>query len=253
MLGFPGFRALALLLALGAPSTLLAAEGGIVSVPTSSPNYIVVGFVGGFVRHTNPHHGPVQLAKRILQDAPKDTYVQIFENRHRKSAYRTILRLLDANHNGKLSREEKAAAHIILFGHSWGASAAVLLARELDRADIPVMLTVQVDSVTKLWQKDQVIPNNVASAANFYQPHGLIHGTKQIRAADDSKTRILGNYLFDYRQAPAQCESYPWFDRTFTPSHMQSECDPRLWSQVEGLIRERINPESQRVAVNPGQ
>ena len=249
---FGGFRVVALLLAVGIPSVLTAAEGGIVRATEPSPSYIVVGFVGGFVRHTNPHHGPVKLAKRIQQQAPKDTYVQIFENRHRKSAYRTILRLLDANHNGSLSPEERAAAHIILFGQSWGASAAVLLARELDRAEIPVMLTVQVDSVAKLWQKDQVIPENVAAAANFYQPHGLIHGTKEIRAADNSKTQILGNYRFDYKQSPVVCEGYSWFDRVITPSHMQSECDPHLWSEVENLVRARIESEPRNLASNPG-
>ncbi len=230
----------------------MAGEGGITRGPQSSAKYIVVGFVGGFVRHTNPHHGPVKLAKRIQEEAPKDTYVRIFENRHRKSAYDTILRLLDVNQDGKLSREEKAAAHIILFGQSWGASAAVLLARELDHSDIPVMLTVQVDSVAKLWQNDQVIPDNVAAAANFYQPHGLVHGTKEIRADDDSKTQILGNYRFDYKKNPVVCEGYSWFDRLITPSHMQSECDPRLWSEVENLVRARLESEPRNLAANPG-
>ena len=253
MPGFAGFRALAFLLAVGVAPSLLAADGGIVAAPQSSPTFIVMGFVGGFVRRNNPHHGPVVLAKRIQKEGPKDAHIEVFENRHRKSAYQTILHLLDVNHDGKLSREEKAAARIILFGQSWGGSATVLLARELGRVDIPVMLTVQVDSVAKLWQSDEVIPDNVAAAANFYQPHGIIHGTKEIRAADHSKTRILGNYLFDYRQTPAHCDSYPWFDRTFTPGHMQSECDPRLWSQVEGLILERIRPENQNLAANPGQ
>ena len=251
---FTGFRTLALALTLGtATSMLQAADGGIVTTPPSAPQYILVGFVGGFVRHTNPFHGPVQLAQRFQRNAPKGTFIEVFENRHRKTAYRTILRLLDANRDGVLSPEEKAAARIMLFGQSWGASATVMLARELDRAGIPVMLTVQVDSVAKLWQNDQVIPDNVLAAVNFYQPHGIIHGTKKIRADDDSKTRILGNYRFDYRQTPAHCETNSWSDRTFTPSHMQSECDPRLWSQVENLIRERMNPEPERLAVNPGQ
>jgi len=249
---FTGFRALALLLALGIPPALLAAEGGIVAAPPSTPTYIVVGFVGGFVRHTNPHHGPVILAKRIQREAAKETHVQVFENRHRKSAYRTILGLLDANHDGKLSPEEKAAAHIILFGQSWGASAAVLLARELDRADIPVMLTVQVDSVAKFWQNDRIIPDNVAAAVNFYQPHGLVHGTREIRADDDSRTHILGNYRFDYKQSPVRCEGYSWFDRVITPGHMQSECDPRLWSEVESLMRQRMALEDGRMVAQSG-
>jgi hypothetical protein len=160
--------------------------------------------------------------------------------------------LLDSNHDGRLSPEEKAAAHIILFGQSWGASATVLLARELDRDHIPVMLTVQVDSVAKLWQNDRVIPDNVAAAVNFYQPHGVIHGTKEIRAADESKTRILGNYRFDYREKPVPCQGFSWFDRVITPSHMQSECDPHLWSEVENLMRQRMDSEPTSVALGSG-
>jgi len=249
---FAVFRALGLVLLLGAATPALkAAEGGIVSAPQTSPSYILVGFVGGFVRPDSANHGPVQFAHRLQQTSPKGTYIEVFENRHRKTALKTILRLLDANRDGVLSDQEKAAAHIVLFGHSWGASAAVLLARELNRIGVPVMLTVQVDSVAKLWQNDAVIPENVAAAVNFYQPHGIIHGRSEIRADDDSKTRILGNYRFDYNQTPVRCEGYSWFGRFITPDHMQSECDPHIWSQVENLVRERMTPEPRSLAANP--
>ena len=221
---------------------LFAADGAAVGRPPANIDCIVVGFVGGFVRHDNPHQKPVQMARSLQRAVPSGTYVQVFENRRRKTAYETILRLLDRDHNGRLSANEKSQARIILFGHSWGASATVMLARELNRAGIPVLLTVQVDSVAKPWQSDQVIPVNVAAAVNFYQPHGVIHGRSQITAADSSKTQILGNYRFDYSKAPVKCEQASWFDR-LTPSHAQSECDPRLWSQVEDLVRQRIDPE----------
>lgn len=231
--------------------SVFAADGAVGNRPTANVSTIVIGFAGGFVRHNNPHHGPVQLAERIQQNLPRDTYVRVFENRHRKAAYKTILRLLDRDHDGVLTDEEKAQARIILFGHSWGASAAVLLARELDRVGVPVLLTVQVDSVAKLWQHDGVIPDNVAAAVNFYQPHGLVHGRALIRAADPAKTEILGNYRFDYSQAPIRCEGTTWFDRTFTGSHIESNCDPHIWSQVESLIRQRVEPEPGMVASVP--
>jgi len=113
------------------------------------------------------------------------------------------------------------------------------------------MLTVQVDSVAKPWQNDGLIPENVTAAANFYQPHGIIHGRSEIKAADDSKTSILGNYRFDYNQTPVRCEGYSWFDRNITPDHMQSECDPHIWLQVENLVRERMMPEPASLAANP--
>jgi hypothetical protein len=230
---------------------LIAADGGVVGRTPTAVSYIIVGFAGGFVRHDNPRHGPVRLARHIRQDLPQSNSVQVFENRHRKAAYKSILRLLDSNHDGVLSDQEKSQARIILFGHSWGASAVVLLSRELARAGIPVLLTVQVDSVEKPWQRDKVIPDNVAEAVNFYQPHGLVHGRAQIIAADDSKTRILGNYRFDYQKAPVQCQGASWFQRLITPSHMQSDCDPRLWSQVENLVHQRMEPQPVPVEVIP--
>jgi hypothetical protein len=231
------------------PGALWAEDGAVLgseSTPASSniaASNILIGFVGGFVSHNNPHHGPVQLARRIRPVIPKDTYVRVFENRHRKQAYDAILRVLDTDRDGTLSSEEKARAHIVLFGQSWGASAAVSLARDLRRKGIPVLLTVQVDSVAKAFQNDSIIPDNVAEAVNFYQPHGVIHGQPQITAADPSKTQILGNYRVDYKKDPIECPDASWFDRVFTPGHMESECDPRLWSQIETMVRQRLSPQ----------
>ncbi|MGA9306687.1 MAG: hypothetical protein WBW31_14885 [Candidatus Sulfotelmatobacter sp.] len=208
--------------------------------PTVAPSHIVIGFVGGFVRHDNTSQGPVQFAQQMQRTVSKDTYVRVFENRRRKQAYDAILRLLDTNRDGVLSAEEKARARIILFGHSWGASAAVTLARDLQRLGVPVLLTVQVDSVAKVWQNDSVIPANVAEAINFYQPHGIIHGRPKIVAADPDRTAILGNYLVDYRKNPVPCPGASWADHVFIPDHMQSECDPHLWSQIETMVRQRL-------------
>ena len=237
--------ALAGIAALSAP--MFSADGA-VAHSKRNPTYIVVGFVGGFVRHNNPHHGPVQFAERVRQTMPDDSYVQVFENRHRKNALKTILRLLDSDRNGTLTEAEKEQARIILYGQSWGGSAVVMLARELHDAGIPVLLTVQVDSVAKPWQQDRVIPDNVGAAVNFYQPHGLIHGRPEIIAADPSRTHILGNYRFDYRQSPIQCD-LSWSDRVFTPSHAQAECDPRIWSRVEDLVKERVGSETSALNV----
>lgn len=226
------------------------------ATPPSSgtvPSNIVIGFVGGFVSHDDPHRGPVKLAQRIRQSIPQNTYVRVFENRKQKQAYDTIVSLLDTNHDGVLSLEERACARIILFGQSWGASATLNLARRLREQKVPVLLTIQVDSVAKLGQNDSIVPDNVAQAVNFYQTHGIIHGRRQITAADPAKTQILGNYLMDYSKNPVECPDSSWWDRAFTPGHMQSECDPQLWSQIEKLVQQHLSPHPTPKAIPPAE
>jgi hypothetical protein len=211
---------------------------------------IVVGFVGGFVRHDNAAHSPVQLASRIRDGYPSGVQVEVFENRRREQAYQEILKLLDADHDGRLSEEEKRGAQIIIYGMSWGGSETVALARELGQQKIPVRLTIQVDSVAKVGQNDSVIPANVAEAANFYQAEGLLHGQAEIRAEDGKSTRILGNYRFAYGDKTLKCESYPWYDRAFMKYHTEIECDPAVWKQVEALIRSKLPPTATQRAEN---
>jgi hypothetical protein len=144
---------------------------------------------------------------------------------------------LDTDHDGILTSEEKRNARNIIYGHSWGGSQAINLARELEREGIPVQLTIQVDSISKINQSDALVPANVAQAANFYQTSGFLHGQSEIRAADPIHTHILGNFRFDYKASPYTCGEYPWYDRLFAKPHTQIECDPRVWKQAESLIR----------------
>jgi hypothetical protein len=207
-----------------------------------APAAIVIGFVGGMVRGNNSVHSEVQLATRLRKDYPSGVQVRMFENRQGQQARREILRLLDVNHDGKLSAGEKLDARIAIYGHSWGASETVTLARALGREGIPVLLTIQVDSITKLGENDESIPANVAEAVNFYQRRGLLHGRPQIRAADASHTQILGNFQFDYRTNTVNCEGYPWYARVFMRPHIEIESDPSVWRQVESLIRSKLRP-----------
>ena len=147
--------------------------------------------------------------------------VETFESYHRGKARRRILNLLDTNHDGTLSAEEKRNARIIIYGHSWGGSEAIALARELGRDGIPCSSTVQVDSISRIHHNDRVIPANVVQAANFYQTNGLLHGQSEIRAADPTRTRIIGNFRSDY-----------------SASHLQL----RTVSLVRPLLREGSHP-----------
>jgi hypothetical protein len=205
-----------------------------------SPGLIVIGFLGGFVNRDNPIHLEVQLAKRLSHDTASGLLVRMFENRRGGDAYREIVRMLDVDHDGKLSTEEKKKGRIAIFGHSWGASETVTLARILGRADIPVLLTVQVDSVRKPGEDDAVIPPNVAQAVNFYQSGGILHGRAEIRAADSTRTQILGNFECDYKAKPVPLDGFSWFARTFMRPHIEIESDPAVWNRVESLIRSKL-------------
>ena len=206
----------------------------------STPPTIVIGFVGGFIGHDNLVHSEVQLAARLRQAYPSGVKVETFESYRREKARKRVLGLLDTNHNGTLTPEEKQNARIIIYGHSWGGAEAIVLARELQRDSIAVLLTIQVDSISRIHQNDAVIPANVAEAANFYQPHGFLHGQSGIHAADPTRTHIVGNFRFNYKASPYTCDMYPWYDHIFAKSHTQIECDPRVWKQVESLIRSSI-------------
>jgi hypothetical protein len=208
------------------------------------PSVIVIGFVGGYVRHDDRVHTEVQLVERLREEYASSAFVQTFENHRGNDAHQAVLRLLDANGDGKLSPEEKQNAHIIIFGHSWGASETVELARQLEKDGIPVVLTIQVDSVSKRGENDALIPANVSQAVNFYQLDGMLHGQPEIRAANPAHTRILGNFRSDYKTKPLSCGQYPWWDRVFMKSHIQIECDPAVWNQVESLIRSNLSLEA---------
>ncbi len=208
-------------------------------VNAASP-VIVIGFLGGRVKKGNAVHREVQLAMRLRQIYPAGVYAQVFQNSHGDKALQEIQRLLDVNHDGAISPTEKRDARIIIYGHSWGASETVTMARQLQSDGIPVLLTILVDRVSKIGDGDPRIPANVAQAVNFYQLNGLLHGRRTIRAADPASTQIIGNYQFDYKDTRVACDEYPWYARLFMGPHIEIENDPRVWNQVESLIRAKL-------------
>ena len=241
-------------LLIGVLAAQASSTGGASPVPDASTSHaaIVIGFVGGFVRHDDPRHAEVQLAEKLNSAYPGRLHVRIFENRHRKEARSAIFNWLDSDNDGSVSVPEKRDARIILYGHSWGGSAVLALARELQRDHIPVLLTIQIDSIAKPGLDDHTIPANVAHAVNFYQTGGPLHGDREITAVDPIYTQILGDFRFDYNREPEACSAYPWFSRHFLKGHISIECDPNVWSRIEALISEYLPPaETQSAAVEP--
>lgn len=192
--------------------------------------------MGGRIGAGNMAHKEAVIAKDLDRRFPGAIDAMTFPNHHERDTLRTVVNLLDTSRDGSLSQAEKDAARIVIYGHSWGASETVYFARQLARLGIPVLLTVQVDSIEKSGQDDSMIPANVRAAINFYQPDGLLHGRSSIRAVDPRHTAILGNFESAYKSNPVSCPGYSWYARAFMKPHIEIENDAALWSRIETLI-----------------
>jgi hypothetical protein len=198
--------------------------------PLPRGDTLVIGFLGGWERWNDPRRGVRQTAL-ALRTIPR-MHAETIGNHNRKRALQLIREGFDFNGNGRLDPHEARDARLVLYGQSMGGGAAVLTARDLRKLGVPVLLTVQVDSVGR---RDAVIPDNVAAAANFFQRESWpLVGQKTIRAEDPRKTRILGNYQYSYKDAKAFFPAEPW--RALGGSHAKMEQDPELWGRVMELI-----------------
>ena len=220
-------------------TVLRAQQVSDMATPTPLPpgGTLVIGFLGGYERWDDDHRSIRRLTLK-LRKRP-GVYAESIANHNRSVALKLIRRALDTNRNGRLDPEERARARVILYGQSWGGAAAIATAEDLEKLGVPVLLTVQIDSVGI---HDQIIPANVLAAVNYYQHDPLtIQGRQQIRAADPAKTRILGNFAASYTQRSIDETNASWARRTFGGSHAKMELDPAIWIQVERYIVDAIS------------
>lgn len=225
---------------LGGPSIAQAQEASLREGPSAvvSPanrNVIVIGFVGGFVSRNDTKHPEVQFAA-YLRDRYPLIHAEVFGNHHGREALQEVVRLLDTDHDGIISPAEKERSTIIIYGHSWGATETVAFARQLGQMEIPVALTVQIDTIGKPGRRAMPISPNVTSAINFYQTRGPLHGARQVVAFDPARTTVLGNIRMTYENRPINCDNYSWYSRTLNKPHHEIENDFRVWDQVASLI-----------------
>ena len=205
-------------------------------LPLAPGSTLVIGFLGGWERWDDPHRGVRKLAIELR--GKRGVYAETVSNHRQSLALALILAAFDWNHNGHLDPDERVGARIILYGQSLGGAAAVKLARKLQALDIPVLLTVQVDSVGR---NDALIPANVATAANLFQHDGPpIMGRTRSRAESPSRTRILGNFQYRYGFENVDMSSATWARKHLGGAHARMEQDPEVWAQVGRLIRQYI-------------
>jgi pimeloyl-ACP methyl ester carboxylesterase len=201
-------------------------------LPLPRGSTLVIGFLGGWDHWDDPNRGVRKLAVKLREGEP-GVFAEAISNHRQAVALQLICAAFDAS--------ERAHARIILYGQSLGGGAVVNLARKLQTLGIPVLLTVQVDSVGL---SDSVIPANVVAAANLFQRDGPpIMGRRRIRAADPTRTRIEGNFQYHYRFKTIDLSTASWRRKVLGGTHTKMELDPEVWAQVEGLIRGAIRGE----------
>ena len=206
-----------------------------IALPRPAPEgaRIAIGFLGALEKWDDPHRGVRKLALRLREQGWQ---TESFSHRNLRAAKKAIVQALDRNGNKRIDPGEASSARIVLFGQSMGGGAAVKLARFLKSKRVPVLLTVQVDS---FGARDGFIPDNVRSAANFYQKHWFtVRGEDHIRASNPMSTRILGNFEYEYPLWKVNTWPESWPRRIFGGAHARMEADPVLWARIEALIQE---------------
>jgi len=166
--------------------------------------------------------GIVQIRDILREPAYADVCARSFLPYHPSTGLDWILTHFPA-HPGRLSLlESQAGPRIILVGHSMGGWAMLTVARELRDRDIPVELTIQVDSVGI---DDVTVPSNVKEGAIFHAHDYLMFlTTKRLKLEDPAKTRIVADVLVK------------------GASHLSITRDPRIRALVIntiGRLRER--------------
>lgn len=194
--------------------------------------------MGGREPWNNDDRSVRKLALKLRARNHPETKVETVENKKRALAIELVSNAFDRNRDGKLDQRERAAIRLIVYGQSFGGAAVVKLARQLKKMDVPLLLTVQIDSVGR---GDGIIPSNVASAANLFQGNGwFIRGEPEIRAEDPARTTILGNVKFDYSHKRIDISKVSFLKKAFRVAHTRMEYDPEVWAKVEELILESI-------------
>jgi hypothetical protein len=230
--------ALCLILACGGAARAQRYGDFTTPTPLGEGDTLVVGFMGGRESWDNRKRGVRKLALRLRAMKLPGVHVETVENKKRRLALELVRNAFDRDRDGRLDDRERASVRLVVYGQSFGGAAVVKFARQLKGLGVPVLLTVQVDSVGR---GDKVISANVRRAANLFQRDGLvIKGEREIRAEGPAKTAIVGNFKFDYDGKKIDLSEVSRLKRLFQAAHTKMDHDPEVWALVEKIILEAI-------------
>jgi pimeloyl-ACP methyl ester carboxylesterase len=172
-----------------------ATDTGATTAPPANCRILYLGFVGALEPAGNTHSGVVQIRKTLQGKDYSDVCANSFSPYVWTDGRDWLLKHFPS-HAGPLSPAElEQAPKVILVGHSMGGWAMMSVARELRSRDIPVELTIQVDSVGIT---DYTIPRNVKCAAIFHANDVLMFmTTKHVRLEDPDHTKMLEDVKVD--------------------------------------------------------
>jgi hypothetical protein len=211
------------------------------TTPLSKGHFLILGFQGGRDSWHDPKPGVARMAQKLRSLNLPGIHVETIENKKRNLAMMLIKNAFDFDGNRGLTEDERKNVRLIVYGMSFGGAAVVKLARQLDSENLPILLTVQVDSIGN---DDAEIPANVKRAANLFQRSGkIIHGEPEIHAQNPNITKILGNFEYDYKKSSIDISNVSWIKKIFRVAHTKMDRDPTVWSLVEQLIVEEITAE----------
>ena len=214
-------------------------------LPLQPGETLVLGIVGGWESWDTPHRAVRRTALQLRNLHLPGVRVETVENHRMELAQELVTKAFDYDKSGQLDATERAAARMIVYGHSLGGRAALRFCRWLGGEGIRVRLLVIIDSYG---HDSYTVPPNVAEAANLYQrDFGAIKGAAKIVAENPERTRILGVWRYSYKNRDVVMPGEPWIRRWFMGSHLKMEYDPEPWARVLDLLvpacKDPLSPE----------
>lgn len=200
--------------------------------PLPTGDCLVLGFLGGRARWDAENRW---VRKTALALRVPGVRVETVENSKKNLAMRLIREAYDRNADGALDAAEARKVKLIVYGHSFGGAAVVDLAERLLEQNVPILLSVQTESVGF---RDGRIPANVARAANLYQRDGwFVRGERRIVAKEPASTRLLGNWRYGYEEKDIDLGDVGWLKQLFQTAHLKMGNDSevgRKWRRCCG-------------------